>query len=284
MRSTAGSLAHDARPAIDATGGYAPSAKGLWLPERLARRPIAVDLFCGCGGFSLGFMQGGFEVVAGLDNDPLSMLTYLGNLGSCPAQIHYVTPEDEERAERVVKKAVLAGDRAGQGWISHHPDVPPVRHFFLGDVRKVSGQDILDALGLEVGELDCVMGGPPCQGFSTAGKRDVMDPRNSLIFEFARLVLEMRPKMLVMENVPGILKMVTSEGLSVVDELCRVLEDGGFGATDALKRSLLATSGSGAALRGRVPEKREKREPYDPAQLGLFGEEGEQLEGEDECD
>jgi len=260
-------------PMIDPAGGFARSAKGLWLPERVAHRPTCVDLFCGAGGFTLGMIQGGFEVLAGVDNDPYSMLTYLLNLGSYPCEIHYVTPEDGERANKVAQKHA-DGTRAGQGWISHNPDVPGVGHFWLGDVRKVTGAEILDALGLEVGELDCVCGGPPCQGFSISGKQDVMDPRNSLVFEFARLVLEMRPKTMVMENVPGILSMVTPEGLPVVDELCRVLQDGGFGTVEALKRSLLATAGAGAALRGDPVEKSRKRRLGEPVQAGLFEEVG----------
>lgn len=127
----------------------------------------------------------------------------------------------------------------------------PVPHFYFGDVREITGKMILDALGLEIGELDCIIGGPPCQGFSMAGKRQIMDPRNSMVFEFVRLVIEMKPKTMCMENVPGIMSMQTPEGLSVVDAICRILEDGEFGTFDSLKRSLLSTSGMGAALRNK---------------------------------
>jgi DNA (cytosine-5)-methyltransferase 1 len=270
---------------LDATGGFAPSARGLWLPERVApaRRPTAVDLFAGAGGFTLGMIQGGFEVLAGVDNDPWSMLTYLYNLGASPCEIHYVTADDEDRAEKVGRsqaraEARRAGAAPGASYDFRssrnpaRPELPRVGHFWLGDVRQIKGDDILDALGLEVGELDCVCGGPPCQGFSVSGRRNVMDPRNSLVFEFARLVLEMRPKTMVFENVPGILSMVTPEGLPVVDELCRVLQDGGFGTVDALKRSLLATAGAGAALRGGPVEKSRKRRLGEPVQVGIFEE------------
>ena len=99
------------------------------------------------------------------------------------------------------------------------------------------------------GEVDCVIGSPPCQGFSTAGKRNVLDRRNSLVFEFARLVCEISPKTMVFENVPGIASMVTPAGLPVLDVFCRILEDGGFGTVEALKRGLLRSAGAGAALR-----------------------------------
>ncbi|MBU6429933.1 MAG: DNA cytosine methyltransferase, partial [Cyanobacteria bacterium REEB65] len=94
---------------------------------------------------------------------------------------------------------------------------------------------------------DLVAGGPPCQGFSTAGQRNVMDPRNSLVFEFARIIIEIQPKTMVFENVPGLVSMTTPEGIPVLDALCRVFEDGGFGAYEALRNSLLTSSGMGLA-------------------------------------
>lgn len=238
------------------------SASGLIVPEgatRRARRPTAIDLFCGAGGFSLGLLQAGYEVLAGLDNDPDCMLTYLSNLGSYPVDIQYLEPEDKERATKTLegemRRLQKQGDLiqmpvSGSWWIRHNPEIPPIRHFFLGDIRKVNGEQILKVLGRKVGEVDLVVGSPPCQGFSTAGRREVMDPRNSLVFEFARLVLEIQPKALCMENVPGITSMRTAEGIPILDALCRVFEDGGFGPWEALKRSLLISSGVGAAMQG----------------------------------
>lgn len=252
---------------------YIDHPSGLWVPKQ--RRPTGIDLFCGAGGFSLGYIQAGWEVLAGLDNDPACAITYTYNLGSYPVQFHYAEPEDKERLnsylEQLLKDKINKGDVAvfdlvsGGGWIRHHPEFPPVRHFFFGDARKFTGKQILEVLGLEPGEVDCVFGGPPCQGFSTLGKRDVMDPRNSLVFEFCRLALEIRPEAIIFENVPGILDMVTPEGLPVVDAICRVLEDGNFGTFNALKRSLLATSGAGAVIRGK-PAKDIRSEQNDKGQ------------------
>jgi DNA (cytosine-5)-methyltransferase 1 len=244
---------------------YVELGSGLIVPESWAppARLTAIDLFCGAGGFSLGLVQSGYHVVAALDAWPTAALTYLYNLGAYPVQMHFI---EESDAEAMEKEIMRSWKRRGEGqllgaWVSggnRPPDLPGVEHFFLGDVRKITGRDILDGVGMERGEVDLVVGGPPCQGFSQAGRRNVMDPRNSLVFEFARLVVEMRPKTMCMENVPGIMSMVTPEGLPVVDVFCRILEDGGFGAIDSLKRSLLSTAGCGAALRTGKARKKGK--------------------------
>ena len=76
-----------------------------------------------------------------------------------------------------------------------------------GDVRRINAAEINEAAGLGRHEIDVVVGGPPCQGFSTAGKRMTADPRNSLFLEFVRLVRELRPRVAVMENVPQFLSV-----------------------------------------------------------------------------
>jgi DNA (cytosine-5)-methyltransferase 1 len=241
-----------------------------------SNHPTGIDLFCGAGGFSCGVIQAGFEVLAGLDDNPMAMLTYLFNLGSWPCKIHFISPKDEAAAEKAIKKTMVREEggleiieTSGGGWISGHPEYAPVGHFFLGDVRKITGAEILSILGKKKGEIDCVFGSPPCQGFSMAGKRDVMDPRNSLVFEFARLVVEIQPKTIIFENVPGITSMMTPEGLPIIDAFCRVLEDGGFGTIDALKRSLLRSAGCGAAFKSKGKMKKKSR---DQKLLPLFQE------------
>ncbi|MBI4383068.1 MAG: DNA cytosine methyltransferase [Nitrospinae bacterium] len=72
------------------------------------------------------------------------------------------------------------------------------------DIGKLSGDKILSEGGLSSGEIDVVFGGAPCQGFSMIGKRALDDPRNCLVGEFTRLVLELRPKYFVFENVHGL--------------------------------------------------------------------------------
>jgi DNA (cytosine-5)-methyltransferase 1 len=83
------------------------------------------------------------------------------------------------------------------------PDVP----VFHGDIAKLSVDECLRlAGGIKPGELDVFDGSPPCQGFSTVGKRKFDDPRNSLFKEFARLLEGLQPKVFVMENVTGMVK------------------------------------------------------------------------------
>ena len=78
----------------------------------------------------------------------------------------------------------------------------------LGDISRVSGAQLIAAAGLENGEVPLVVGGPPCQAFSVFGNREgIEDSRGKLVFEFVRLVDELKPHAFVMENVRGLLSM-----------------------------------------------------------------------------
>ncbi|MFB6213274.1 MAG: DNA cytosine methyltransferase [Candidatus Nanohaloarchaea archaeon] len=74
------------------------------------------------------------------------------------------------------------------------------------DISTVTGEEIKEATGLEEGELDVLDGSPPCQGFSLSGKREVDDDRNDLFKEYVRIADELQPKVLVMENVTGLVQ------------------------------------------------------------------------------
>jgi DNA (cytosine-5)-methyltransferase 1 len=87
---------------------------------------------------------------------------------------------------------------------SHSNNFPFVTHLD-SDVAQLSGSVLLERAGLKKGELDGLIGGPPCQGFSTMGKRQLDDTRNDLFGHFMRLVEETRPAFFLAENVPGIL-------------------------------------------------------------------------------
>jgi DNA (cytosine-5)-methyltransferase 1 len=75
--------------------------------------------------------------------------------------------------------------------------------FHQGDIRELQGNAILHRFDLARGQLDLLIGGPPCQGFSILGQRKLNDPRNDLFHEFIRVAGELHPKVVVIENVSG---------------------------------------------------------------------------------
>jgi DNA (cytosine-5)-methyltransferase 1 len=125
-------------------------------------RPIAIDLFCGAGGMSLGFEQAGFDVRLAVDFDGYHVATHVRNFPYAPA--------------------------------------------ICGSVKDMTGSSLRAAAGIaDHEEVDLLFGGPPCQGFSQMGLRDSKDLRSTLVFDFVRIVSELRPRVFVMENVPGLL-------------------------------------------------------------------------------
>ncbi|WP_425221227.1 DNA cytosine methyltransferase [Pseudomonas sp.] len=96
------------------------------------------------------------------------------------------------------------------------------------DIRTVCAREVRTTLGLEVGELDLLAGGPPCQGFSiNAPKRCSEDERNHLFKEYLRFVDEFRPRAVLIENVPG---LVSFEGGATLQAILSALEGHGYNA------------------------------------------------------
>ncbi|MCC7168741.1 MAG: DNA cytosine methyltransferase [Rhodospirillales bacterium] len=126
----------------------------------------AIDLFCGAGGLSLGLRMAGYRVRAAVERDAVAARTYRMN--------H--------------RKTVL----------------------LEADIRKLSAAALLRAASIERGDLDLLAACPPCQGFSTIRTRNapsaVRDVRNSLIGEVLRFVRNLRPRAVLVENVPGLAK------------------------------------------------------------------------------
>jgi DNA (cytosine-5)-methyltransferase 1 len=93
---------------------------------------------------------------------------------------------------------------AAHTYALNHPDV----HLWHDDIRNVSGASIRRHLGLRVGDLDLLVGCPPCQGFSRLrnlnGGARVREPRNELLFDFLRIARALHPRALMLENVPGL--------------------------------------------------------------------------------
>lgn len=109
-----------------------------------------------------------------------------------------------ERSGCRILVAVDALEEAVETARVNRPTLPVVR----ADVAKLTAEDVRTYAGVgHDDEIDVVAGGPPCQAFSTAGRRRALDDqaRGSLIFEFVRLIEEIRPRAYVLENVPGLL-------------------------------------------------------------------------------
>ncbi|HSV94740.1 MAG TPA: DNA (cytosine-5-)-methyltransferase [Spirochaetia bacterium] len=95
------------------------------------------------------------------------------------------------------------------------------------DIRNVSNEDV-QKWKKHFGEIDVLFGGPPCQGFSLAGKRDRFDPRNQLYLEFVRVASKLNPRMIVLENVRLLTSMKTINDGYVADDIVQRFNDIGY--------------------------------------------------------
>jgi len=128
----------------------------------------AIDLFSGAGGFSLAAHQQGFNILAAVEFDQKAAETYQFNI-----------------VERLGAQTQV----------------------FNQDINKVDVQSLMRFQGIKQGELDLLLGGPPCQGFSTHRINDsgADDPRNQLLLRYFDFVAALMPKVFIVENVPGLL-------------------------------------------------------------------------------
>ena len=194
--------------------------------------PRVVDLFAGAGGLSEGFERAGFRTMLTLDADPVALRTY---------------------------------------WLNH-PGVPDER-IVCKDIRLISPGELRRRAGGR--NLDVLIGAPPCQGFSHVGHRSkrtltgysvATDERNYLYKHVVDAALELRPRLVLMENVPG-MKSAKKGDLSFLDAAAQALEKAGYRTTtwrlnaaafgvpqDRIRYFLVA------ARSGPLPES--PREPY----------------------
>ncbi len=162
-----------------------------------------VDLFCGCGGLSLGFEKAGMNVVAAFDNWIDALAVYRKNFSHPAIRADLMNIDDSVKAIRPY-------------------------------------------------EPDMIIGGPPCQDFSSAGKRDEDNGRGDLTVCYAKIISEIRPKWFVMENVERILKT------QKLQDALKIFKAAGYGLTYTVLN---------AALCG-VPQKRKRF-----VMIGKLGEE-----------
>jgi len=135
-----------------------------------------IDLFAGCGGLSLGLRAAGLEPLFAVESHPDAFATYKANLL-------------DNRAE------------AWPDWLTQSPH----------DIVEVLDKHALELRQLR-GKVQLIAGGPPCQGFSTNGRRDPKDPRNKMVASYLSLISLVSPSVVLLENVRGFTSMQHEEG------------------------------------------------------------------------
>ena len=135
----------------------------------------AIDLFCGAGGLSKGFMDAGFHIIVGVDNDQAALNTF---------------------------------EKNHNGAVAMNADLSQQETF--DEIKKIAGE--------REQEIDVIIAGPPCQGFSLTGPRNFDDPRNKLYLAVLEMVKQYQPKGFIIENVPGMATMYDGQ---VKDEILR---------------------------------------------------------------
>lgn len=146
----------------------------------MKNRLNAIDLFAGCGGLSKGFMDAGFNIIVGVDNDQAALNTFAKNHNGAVAM-----NADLSRQETFDEIKRIAGDR----------------------------------------EIDVIIAGPPCQGFSLTGPRNFDDSRNKLYLAVIEMVKQYQPKAFIIENVPG---MATLYEGQIKEEILRRFMNMGY--------------------------------------------------------
>lgn len=128
-----------------------------------------------------------------------------------------------QQAGFIVKVAVDVNQNASKSFRLNFPDAEVI----ASDISYVTGSDLLKAAGVSSGNDVVIIACPPCQGFSTARRKSegISDPRNTLIYEFLRLLEEVKPYAFVMENVPG---LATGIGKSIFLNILQRLKELGY--------------------------------------------------------
>lgn len=104
----------------------------------------------------------------------------------------------------------------------------PESNYIRADISQLKPENVAEKLDFNNKEIDVIVGGPPCQGFSIAGNREMNDDRNKLFKDYIRHIKELRPRFVLMENVPGMLSMETPDGNPIIDEISKRFSNIGY--------------------------------------------------------
>lgn len=156
-------------------------------------KPLFVDVFAGCGGLSLGLKRAGWKGLFAIEKDPFAFNTLSTNFPSDDGPLSYGWPDSIEK----------------RAWDIHE----------LLSERQ-------EALASLAGKVDLLAGGPPCQGFSHAGRRRPDDPRNKLFEAYLELVKILRPRLVLIENVRGFRSDFKVSGPDAIKNFAVALEQG----------------------------------------------------------
>lgn len=142
------------------------------------RKPTVIDMFCGCGGLSRGFMDAGYEVLLGIDNNDDALRSFRANHNGAVGM-----NGDLFRDSTILEMASATNNR----------------------------------------QIDLIIGGPPCQGFSLTGSRIENDDRNRLFNAMVRAVEFFQPQAFLLENVPGLATLYNGKArTAIIEEFSRL--------------------------------------------------------------
>jgi len=164
-----------------------------------------IDLFSGCGGLSLGFESVGFKLGLAVEKSPMASETFYHNL---------IKP--------------LENDSSWKTYLNQSNEKKIEAGLYVGEtITLLEDETLLNQLKEKLSETDLIVGGPPCQGFSMAGKRNPKDHRNELPWQFLEYVEIFKPKAVLMENVVGMRRRFNKHNEeSPFKKIKKVLEEG----------------------------------------------------------
>lgn len=168
--------------------------------------------------------------------------------------------------KRAGGEVLFAADFDANAVDTYHANWPNTA-LYHGDITHLTADEIFRETGLKKGELDIFDGSPPCQGFSTSGKRQMTDSRNQLFKEYCRLLNSLQPKCFIMENVSGMvkgnMKFIFVEALKMLKECgyqvkAKLLNAKNFGVPQSRERLIFIGVREDLKMQPSFPEKNQK--------------------------